>query len=73
MKELSTTDPRAHVANVRDELDCLVDHLRRDVAKVTEPKAQALLEAAADVLAGLVKALDDYERAREEAMAPGPV
>ena len=73
MRELSTTDPRAHVVNVRTELEQLVDHLRRDVAKVTEPKAQALFEAAAEVLAGLRKAFDDYEHAREDALAPGPV
>jgi len=73
MKELSTTDPRAHVDNVKGELDALVDHLRRDVAKVTEPKAQALFETAADVLAGLKKAFDDYRDGVDSMATPGPV
>jgi hypothetical protein len=32
-----------------------------------EPKAQALFETAAEVLTGLVKAFDDYEKKSEEA------
>jgi hypothetical protein len=51
----------------------LVDHLRRDVAKVDEPRAQALFETAAEVLLGLRKAFADYEEGLEEGMAPGPV
>jgi hypothetical protein len=73
MKELHTTDPGAHVDNVRQELDELVDHLRRDVAKVTDPKARALFSAAADVLEGLLHAFDHYASDREDAAAPGPV
>ncbi|HEY8077368.1 MAG TPA: hypothetical protein VIF62_24750 [Labilithrix sp.] len=72
MKELSTTDPRAHVLNVKAELDELVDHLRRDVAKVTEPEARALFQTATEVLAGLRKAFASYEHA-DGAMEPGPV
>ncbi len=72
MKELSTTDPRAHVGNVKGELDQLVDHLRRDVAKVTEPSARALFAAAAEVLAGLRKAFETYEDP-SDAAEPGPV
>ena len=44
----------------------LIEHLRGDVAKVTEPKAQALFETSAEVLTGLVKAFDDYEKKSEE-------
>jgi hypothetical protein len=40
----------------------LIEHLRGDVGKVTEPKAQALFETSAEVLTGLVKAFDDYEK-----------
>ncbi len=72
MKDLSTTDPRAHVVNVKGELEQLVDHLRRDVAKVTEPKARALFETAAEVIAGLRKAFATYEDGSNTA-EPGPV
>jgi hypothetical protein len=50
----------------------LVDHLREDVGKVTEPKAQALFETSAEVLTGLVKALDDYEKRSEAAWRTRP-
>ena len=45
----------------------LIAHLREDVGKVMEPKAQALFETSAEVLTGLVKAFDDYEKKSEEA------
>ena len=50
----------------------LIDHLREDVGKVTEPKAQALFETSAEVLTGLVKAFDDYEKKSEEAWRTEP-
>ena len=40
----------------------LIEHLREDVGKVAEPKAQALFETSAEVLSGLVKAFNDYEK-----------
>ena len=43
----------------------LIEHLRGDVGKVAEPKAQALFETSAEVLTGLVKAFDDYEKKSE--------
>jgi hypothetical protein len=45
----------------------LIDHLREDIGKVTEPKAQALFETSAEVLTGLAKASDDYEQKNEAA------
>ena len=50
----------------------LIEHLREDVGKVTEPKAQALFETTAEVLTGLVKALDDYEKKNEAAWRTEP-
>jgi hypothetical protein len=50
----------------------LIAHLRDDVGKVTEPKAQALFETSAEVLTGLVKAFDDYEKKREAAWRTDP-
>ena len=45
----------------------LIEHLRKDVGQVTEPKAQALFETSAEVLTGLVKAFDDYEQQNKAA------
>ena len=50
----------------------LIEHLREDVGKVTEPKAQALFETSAEVLTGLVKAFDDYEKKSEAAWRTEP-
>jgi hypothetical protein len=40
----------------------VIEHVRTDVEKVSEPKAQALFERTAEVLIGLRKAYYDYER-----------
>jgi hypothetical protein len=50
----------------------LIDHLRKDIGKVTEPKAQALFETSAEVLTGLVKAFDDYGKKSEGAWRTEP-
>ena len=50
----------------------LIEHLREDVWKVTEPKAQALFETSAEVLTGLAKAFDDYEKKSEAAWQAKP-
>jgi hypothetical protein len=48
-------------------LNDLVHHVREDVAKVSEPKAQALFETTAEVLRGLATAYDHYEAKAEPA------
>ncbi len=50
----------------------LIEHLRADIEKITEPKAQALFETSAEVLHGLVKAFDDYEKKTEAAWRTAP-
>jgi hypothetical protein len=60
-------NPRYHTRKVRGIMKKLIDHLRKDVLKVTEPKAQALFETSAEVLGGLVKAFQDYEKKNEPA------
>ena len=50
----------------------LIAHLREDVGKITEPKAQSLFETSAEVLTGLVKAFDDYEKKSETAWKAEP-
>jgi hypothetical protein len=48
-------------------LDDVRDHLREDVGKVEDPRAEALFEATAEVLGGLITAYEHYERGTEEA------
>jgi hypothetical protein len=45
----------------------LIGHLRSDVDKVDEPQFKAMFETAAEVLGGLEKAFEDYERKNESA------
>jgi hypothetical protein len=44
-----------------------VTHLRQDIDKVDEPQLKAMFETSAEVLTGLVKAFDDYEKKNESA------
>lgn len=67
MKSLSTNDPLAHAANIKNEFRMLIDHLREDVGKVNDPAAKALFETSAEVLIGLEKAFSDYESKSEPA------
>jgi hypothetical protein len=60
------------VRKIEGRIKHLVEHLRQDVGKVAEPKAQALFETSAEVLVGLAKAFGDYERKKEAAWKTGP-
>jgi hypothetical protein len=64
-------DPQFHTARIRKELDELVAHLRDDTAYISEPKAQAMFETAAEVLRGLQTAFAHYDEGREKALRPG--
>ena len=67
METIASKDPRAHTTNVRKEFRELIEHLRSDVNKIDEPKAQALFETAAEVISGLDTAFKHYEEKSEEA------
>jgi hypothetical protein len=67
MKSIDSKDPRVHTANVRKEFRELVEHLREDVKRLEDPKAQALFETAAEVINGLDSAFKDYEEKNETA------
>jgi hypothetical protein len=67
MESIASKDPRAHTANVRREFRELIEHLREDVKKVEDPKAQALFETAAEVITGLETAFKHYEEKSEAA------
>jgi hypothetical protein len=62
MKPSSENNPIQHTRKIKARMRQLIDHLREDVGKVTEPKAQALFETSAEVLTGLVKVFDDYAK-----------
>ena len=57
----------AHVTRIKGQIDELIQHARRDVEKVDEARAQVLFETTAEVLTGLKKAYEDYERGSERA------
>ena len=67
MKTHLENSPLHHTQKLKLQMSELIAHLRADVAKVAEPKAQALFETSAEVLTGLIKAFDDYEKKNEEA------
>ena len=48
-----------------------ITHLRQDIGKVDEPQLKAMFETSAEVLTGLTKALDDYEKKNEAAWRKG--
>jgi hypothetical protein len=73
MRPSSENNPIHHTQKIKAQLRQLIDHLREDVGKITEPKAQALFETSAEVLTGLVKAFDDYEKKSEAAWRTEPM
>ncbi|MHB8487485.1 MAG: hypothetical protein ACYDCM_17365 [Candidatus Acidiferrales bacterium] len=60
-------DPRHHTQKIKQMLNDTATHVREDVSKVSDPKAQALFETTAEVLKGLEKAFDDFEQKSEPA------
>lgn len=65
--DLPTDDPRHHTAALRAMLRDVADHAREDVAKIDDPKAEALFETTAEVLGGLERAFEHYEQRSEPA------
>jgi hypothetical protein len=66
------SNPIHHTQKIKAQMHQLIEHLREDIGKVTEPKAQALFETSAEVLTGLAKAFDDYEQKNEAAWQTEP-
>jgi hypothetical protein len=67
-KELETDDPKAHAGNIEQMLSDLIDHVRRDIDRVDNPKAQVLFETSAEVLIGLRTAYQHFQSGAEKAM-----
>jgi len=68
LKELETDDPMAHAGNIEQMLSDLIDHVRRDIDRVDNPKAQVLFETSAEVLIGLRTAYQHFQSGAEKAM-----
>ena len=62
MVSSSEKNPKHHTQRMKSRLQETVTHLRQDIDKVDEPQLAAMFETAAEVLLGLVKAFDDYEK-----------
>lgn len=67
MNPSSDTETLHHTQKLKGQMHDLIEHLRADVEKVTDPKARAMFETSAEVVTGLVKAFDDYEQKTEAA------
>ena len=63
--------PQHHTMNMRKRFQETVTHLRRDVDEVDDPQLKAMFETSAEVLIGLTKAFEDYEKKNEAAWRKG--
>jgi hypothetical protein len=67
LTEIDSTDARDHTPQLRSAFAELSQHLRKDIKKLEDPKAQALFETAAEVVDGLEKSFDHFEQRAEPA------
>jgi hypothetical protein len=67
MTSSADKNPQHHTQKMKKRLQETVTHLRQDIGKVDEPQLAAMFETSAEVLTGLVKAFDDYEKKNEAA------
>jgi hypothetical protein len=62
-----SADPQHHVEKIKLMLHDVINHVREDIEKVSEPKAQVLFETTAEVLTGLATAYAHYQAGAETA------
>jgi len=67
MPSSSDKSPQHHIQKMTKRLQETVTHLREDIGKADEPQLAAMFETSAEVLTGLVKAFEDYEKKNEAA------
>jgi phosphopantetheine adenylyltransferase len=53
--------------DVEKKLDKVAQDIRKDIARIEDPKGQALFETAAEVIIGLKTAFEHYEARSEKA------
>ncbi|WP_342641689.1 hypothetical protein [Rhodoligotrophos ferricapiens] len=63
-------DPTHRTRKMKQRLEETINHLREDIDKVDDPQFKAMFETSAEVLGGLCKAFDHYERKSESAWRP---
>ena len=66
-KNYPENNPLHHTSNIKRMLNDVITHVRSDVQKVDDPKAEALFETTAEVLEGLVTAYTHFENKSEKA------
>ncbi|MEH2470991.1 phage I-like protein [Nitrobacteraceae bacterium AZCC 2161] len=71
MASVADRNPQHHTQKMKERLQEAVTHLRDDIGKVDEPQLKAMFETSAEVLTGLTKAFDDYEKKNEAARRKG--
>lgn len=59
--------PQQHAAHIVSLLEQARYECRAGLKRVSDPRAQALFETTAEVIGGLCKALNDYQRGKESA------
>ncbi|HEX6817609.1 MAG TPA: hypothetical protein VF120_04480 [Ktedonobacterales bacterium] len=55
------------IAQIEQLLKSVRDQARQDLDTTQNPKVQALLETTAEVVQGLIKAYEDFEKGQEKA------
>jgi hypothetical protein len=63
------TTAKTSAARLRNSMEDLVNQLRSEVNRVTDPRAQALFETTAEALGGLITAFEHYDEGRETAFS----
>lgn len=63
-------NPIHHVNKMQQLFKEQIEHLRKDIKEIDDPRCKALFEVSAEVLLGLVKACEDYKNQEEEAWQP---
>jgi hypothetical protein len=59
--------PAEHAQHIANLLQQAQQECRADIGRIDDPKAQALFETAAEVMGGLLKALEHYQTGSEPA------
>lgn len=71
MVSSAARSPQHHTQKMRKRFQVTVTHLREDIDNVDDPQLKAMFETSAEVLTGLMKAIDDYEKKNEAAWRKG--
>ena len=67
VRQFDPNDSRHYVSDMKQLLTAVIDHARKNLEEISDPKAQALFETSAEVLIGLRKAFGDFEQRSERA------